>query len=340
MRSVVLGPTPESVVSAAAEIVREHTSDASLRGSLLAVVEGFRAAAFARTPPRLPPLVALPSLVQAAVTGEDTPSDRISGAVLLLFLGIDLLDDLMDGDITPYWQGATPAETLLVATTLTGAVAQLALAHSGFPAATVVAMEEAISRGGLRMAGGQRFDILARSRETVSPAEVEASVAAKSGAFTAMLAEFGALAAGAPPELVAEYAEWGHAYGTADQLRSDCADLFRDPVGSDITHGVVSYPLACLLESDEAGEDETRQLLRAAASDVASLAQLRRRLRESGALAATEVTVRWYNESARKALARAAPREPASSVLYALVGRLPSPLAASAVSAMPLSEVT
>ncbi|MEO6623427.1 MAG: hypothetical protein ABIN37_01140 [Burkholderiaceae bacterium] len=49
------------------------------------------------------------------------------------------------------------------------------------------------------------------------------------------------------------------------------------------------------------------------------LAELRRRLRESGALIATAGAIEWHCQLARDALTRAGPREPAATLLRTMI---------------------
>ena len=233
---------PEIVIAAARQVVENELGDAPLATTLQAVISAFERAAMAYDPPRVPALTRLPLLVHGAVLGDQQGALPLAGIALLLFIGIDLLDDIMDSDITPYWRGANAAETLLVATTLTCALPQAAITSLQAPAGVRASMQGTLARGLLWMARGQLTDIRSTGTTSLAPDDVLSSVSDKSGAFTAMLAELGAILAGASEGTIGAYRDWGQAYGTADQLRSDCADLFRDPIGSDLAGRISGAP--------------------------------------------------------------------------------------------------
>jgi geranylgeranyl pyrophosphate synthase len=314
---------PEEIFRAAVAAV-DRSMGPGLRETTRDLLQSFGVAAFSHTPPRIPPLAALPGLVHAAITGEAAPALPLCGAALLLYLGVDILDDLMDGDVTSYWQAPTAAETLLTATALVAAMPAAIVAGLGVPAARRDDLHRLFARRMLEIADGQRADLRLAGVTAVAPADVMTSVAAKSGAFAALLAEWGAQLAGAEPVVTAAYGEWGMAYGTADQIRSDCADLYREPVGSDLLHGTLSYPLACLLDHYEGEQRErTMALIRGAATGSATRAELRRELEEGGTLAFVGMMVNYQLVQAEAALVRAAPREPAAAALRALTASLP-----------------
>ena len=57
----------------------------------------------------LPPFVHLPLLVYAALRGDHRPAIPLAVATTLLFLGLDIIDDLAYGDLTPEWDRFRPA---------------------------------------------------------------------------------------------------------------------------------------------------------------------------------------------------------------------------------------
>jgi heptaprenyl diphosphate synthase len=330
MSNLDCGLTPAQTVEEAVRMLHQTIDDPGLRNAALQVVECFRAAAFSGPVPRVPAFTRIPVLVHGGVTGEFRRAFPLSGLALLLFLGIDLLDDIMDGDETPYWRGRPHAETLLLATALVSAVPQAGLASLGAGDGVTARMQAALARGLLVMAGGQRQDLLAIGRDDVEPDEAENTAGAKSGEMTALLALLGAIHAGADPEAETAYADWGRAYGTADQLRSDCFDLLRDPAGSDLRNGTMSFPIACFVESDDPAERaRALAMVRAAPHDPAALAALREALHERKVFTIANVTIAWHAAAAHRALDIAAPHEPAGGALRALLDTLPLNAAAT-----------
>ena len=319
MTDAAPGPSSWNILHAASAFIERNVIDEPLRATILDILRGF-ARESPGAEPYVPGIARIPALVHAAATGDAAPATPLCGIAFLLYLGIDILDDIMDGDTTPYWQGRSPAETLLLGATLTSAVPQLAISRLAAPPDVRAAMQETLAAGLLEMAAGQRADILANRCATIDPRAVEASVLAKSGGMTAMLAALGATLAGATPESCRDYAAWGRAFGAADQLRADCAVLFRDVPCPDLLHGAMTYPVACLLEATEpACRPALFDLLRAAAADREARLAVRRLLQERGALAMSAATIEWHTARAKSALARASPRPGAAAPLHALV---------------------
>jgi heptaprenyl diphosphate synthase len=317
------GPTSLQVLEAAAAVVQGNVPDAGMRTTMLDIVGRFAQGWAAGTAPHVPPLSRIPALTYAAVRGDFEASLPLCGVAFLLYLGIDILDDVMDGDATPYWQGRSPAETLLIGATLTASVPQLAISRLDAAPAVRDAMQQTLAAGLLGMAAGQRADILGTRATCLEPSEVEASVVAKSGHMTAMLAALGAQLAGAPSDVVGAYHAWGRAYGAAEQIRSDCAVLFRPGPCADLQNGTVTYPLACLLEGTPPERREYMfKLMADAEPGTASRFAVRGLLIESGALSMSAVTTGWHVARGRAALNHAAPTAEASTALQTMLDQV------------------
>ena len=316
-------PTPEEILSAAAELLDAYVRPDGLRLGLQEVLAAYRSRATRGGKAVVPPLARIPALVHGAVTGEYAPALPLCGMALLSYLGIGLLDHLMDGDRNNFWQGASPAETVLVATTLACVIPPAVIASLDLGPAAAVRMQRTFSGALLRMADGQRADVLSFRNYALQPDEVERFVAEKSGAFTGCLAELGALRAGAPACEIESYGDWGRGYGTADQLRSDLGDLFVDGAGSDLRSGSVTHPLACLIEATRAeARPGVLTTIADAADDPGALARLRSALQEGGIVNITAMTISWHVEAARTALTRATARSPYREALLAMITRI------------------
>lgn len=260
--------------------------------------------------------VYVPRWVYAAVRGDTAPSLPLTAATFTLWLSIDLLDALMDGDPLPGWRGYAPTEISLTAMTLGSAMAPLALAMLDAPPATIMAMQQTLFRGLLAMSAGQLRDV--RTAGAVAPAiaEVEATVMGKSGEALAMLATLAAQYAGADAEQVAAFAELGRALGTARQLQADCQDLLAGEHSKDFASGTRTLPIAWRLEGltgDERGAFLT--LLDQARTEPAARDAVCVHLAETGAFAGSAFVIELYCDRARQALARAGPRGPALEAL-------------------------
>src|SRR5262249_35282605 len=124
----------------------------------------------------------------------------------LFHLGLNICDDLADGELPAHWAGYRPSEIHLVSVAMLAPLPQLLLADLDAPAATREAMQLALARGLLRMGVGQYCDINTAGSADVSANDVEESVAAKSGEELAIYATLAAQLAGASSDRVERYA--------------------------------------------------------------------------------------------------------------------------------------
>ena len=267
--------------------------------------------------------VDLPLLVHGAIRGDERPAIPLAVATTLLFLGADILDDLADGDRPAHWHGCSPAEINLAGATLLCALTPLAIGHLRAPADCVLAMQETLASGLLRMGAGQQSDLAGIGGGHVRADEIEAAVAGKSGEELAIFATLAAQLAGAPAGVVEHYAAMGRAVGTGAQLASDCYELFTDPASRDLAHGTPTLPTALRLERLRGGARAAfADLLDRARTAEAAREEVRRQLRAGGELRQCAFIVEIHRQRALRQLALAVPLEPAASGLRALIDRI------------------
>lgn len=260
--------------------------------------------------------VYVPRWVYAAVRGDCASPEPLTAATFILWLSVDLLDALMDGDPLPGWRGHAPTEISLAAMTLGSAMAPLALTLLDAPPEIIAAMQQTLFQGLLRMSAGQLRDVRMAGHAEPAIAEVEAAVMGKSGEALAMLAALAAQFAGADVEQVAAFAEMGRALGTARQLQSDCQDVLAGEHSKDLASGTRTLPIAWRLEG--LAEDERSRflaLLDEARTEQAARDAVCATLAETGAFAGSAFVIEVYCDRARQALARAGPRGPAIAAL-------------------------
>lgn len=312
----------EEVAARAAAFLALHAVDARQHAVLRAVLDRLRARAAEHGAPLAAlTCVQVPLLVHAAVQGDARPAVPLAVAATLLLSGLDLLDDLMDGDLADGWCGYRPAELLLAGATLVAALPQLALGELSLPPERLVTMQRTLARAGLRISAGQQRDLRAVGRAHLSPAAAQLIAAGKSGEVLAAVAALAATLADAHPRVVAGYAALGRALGTALQLRSDCYDLFGAPRSRDLAAGARTLPLALYLRARPGERRAFLSLLTAARTDPAAQNAVRARLIEAGALRLTGAVIARYCARAHAVLDRLRPREPAGSKLHALIDR-------------------
>jgi geranylgeranyl pyrophosphate synthase len=124
--------------------------------------------------------------------------------------------------------------------------------------------------------------------------------------------------AGAADERVAAYAAFGRALGTAAQLRSECYESFAAPDGTGLD--AKALPVALYLDrlDGERRDDALRRLARVGHDPVARDA-FREELGEGAVAAHAALRVEIQVQRGLRALAAAAPLEPAAGALRALI---------------------
>lgn len=317
------GPERERKALAAAErFLGEHAGDrpqAELLQAALAKVSVHldRPA----PPPFYLSCVHLPVLVYAALRDEQGPAMPLAVACLFVHAGLDLLDDVMDGDLPAAWR-ERPAQAVLAGATLTGALAPLALMALPAPARSVLALQRLLAEAGLRLSAGQQADVSA-ARAAVIPrgTDVARLAVRKTGSEVALYATLAARLGGASRRAVQRWAEFGRALGAARQLRMDCFDLFAsDGEGRDLAAGTRTLPVA--LFHDDLAEEERPAflaLLRRAEREPGARQAIREKLVAAGVLQSCAVVVESYCQQAHGALTTAGAHEPAASELRAMV---------------------
>jgi geranylgeranyl diphosphate synthase type I len=299
--------TPEAAAFAdAIRFVRKHAAgDAQAR-----LLE----AALAGRPERDPGVgeagyrrfVRIPLAVAAAVCGDGARARPLTAALALLHTGLDTLDDLMDGDLRPWWEEYRASEVLLAGATLVSALPQLLIAELDAPPETIARMQGALAEAGMVISAGQQRDIAGAGRDDLSVEDVEASVAAKSGAVHGLAAKLAAQLAGAGDGIAACYEQMGRAIGTAAQIVSDCYDIFVAPDSRDLRQGARTLPVVLALTAMTDDERTVfRSLLREAEADAGARNAVRQRLLEAGAVRRAATIIDIYCRRAYAALADA-----------------------------------
>ena len=265
----------------------------------------------------------IPLHVYAALRGDDAAAVPLTAALALLGLGIDLLDDMADGDLPAYWSVYRPSEINLAALTLIAALPQLALANLDAPLATIVAMQRTLARACMRISAGQHRDLAFAGAPDVTVEEVEASVTGKWGEVVALFAVLAAQFAGACPEVVEAYETLGRTLGTAWQFAEDCYDLFTAPRSRDLGNGVRTLPIVLYLER-QTGTARTQflDLLDQARNDSGAQAAVRQRLREAGVLRHCAFIVEVYCQRAQHLLEQVQAQEPGRSGILHMIATM------------------
>jgi len=321
-RSPSDGPARERTVLAAAEhFLRERAAGEAQRTVLRAALEQIGAhLGRAEPPPFYLSCVHVPLLAYAAVRGASEPALPLAVACVFVHAGLDLLDDVMDGDLPPGWR-ERPAQAVLAGATLTGALAPLALAAVDASAHTVLALQRLLAEAGLQISAGQQADVsAAHTSEIPGATELARLAEQKTGGEVALYAALAARLAGAPSAAAKQWAAFGRALGAARQLRMDCFDLFAAQPGKDLAAGTRTLPIALFYEDLPAAERPAfRALLTRAEREDVAQRTIREKLVAAGILQSCAVVVESYCVRAHTALAAAGAREPAAGELRAMI---------------------
>jgi heptaprenyl diphosphate synthase len=166
-------------------------------------------------------------------------------------------------------------------------------------------------------------------KETLGPGTGDAVehylsvVADKTGSLIATSGRFGAMQAGASPDVVDVMTRFGEAIGVAFQLADDVLDVASESEasgktpGTDLREGVRTLPVLHALASDDPAEAELRTLLVGDLTDDAAHARALDLLRASPAMAAARADLGRYAGAARDVLAPL-PAGPAKDALMAI----------------------
>lgn len=278
----------------------------------------------AETYPELP-AIQLPLLVHAAVTGDQGPALPVAGACTFLYLGADLLDNLLDHELPPGWHARESAEVNLAATTLLAALPQLSidrLREKGAPPARLWALAHLFAETLLTMSAGEHEDVLSAEGGFAGLQVCRAIAERKSGSEFALFARAGAMLATDDPTVIERYAAFGLWLGTAGQICSDVGDIWGEGISRDLLNGERTLPVVHALSALRgASRDRLQGLLVAARESAEYHDEVRALLAAAGSIHYTALVVEIYLRRARENLAAASPREPAGRALGMLLDR-------------------
>lgn len=311
-------PSFDVMAARAADYVDRLAPSATLRDSLRGLLSN-RAAPTGRSSSRtMGELAAL----CAAAGGAEREVCAAAGAVAVLAgTGIDLLDDLVDGDSLPDLCDWSPGHVLLAATTLVSAIAYAAIAELPVAPARRQRLSRRLAAGLLDMSAGEIEDVAAQGRDIPPPAAVEASVLAKTGEEMATSAGLGAIAAGASKSTARALETAARHYGVALQVGGDVNDLAQLGDSRDFAAGARTLPIAYHAATiDGERRASFRRLLDAAQRDKARRLEVLELLRGSGSLRRAALVAEIHHQTAISALNDLAAEGQAVDALSVLIG--------------------
>jgi geranylgeranyl pyrophosphate synthase len=299
--------TADSVAETLAKhFARRHAATTGQRRLLTRILSAHAPKTAARLP-HVPKQVrlatVLPLAVARAARDDETIAIPVAMVGMLLFSGIDVLDDVMDGELPPSCRGFRPAEIIAGAGALVSSLPSLVLSSLEAPPGRLLAMQHHLKRAEMVMFAGQQQDVALTGKDPPRLMLAEAVTLAKAGEPSAMLASLSALFTACSREEVALYDEIGRCIGFNAQLLSDMHDLMVAPFGKDLLARKPTIPLAILFERlSEMDRASIRELLSSAEGQDRARERVRRYCREMGVIHECGRIIHYRAHRARFAL--------------------------------------
>jgi geranylgeranyl pyrophosphate synthase len=199
--------------------------------------------------------VELPLEVHESVTGEWHAGTPLAAACGFVYLGADVLDNVADDELPAEWADCSASAANLAGATMLASLSHLALAECATAPERRHRLHTRLAEGLASMALGQATDIAPPDDSDLVDVALE-TVAAKSGAEFAMVAELAAFGACGEEECVAAFGAYGRSLGIAGQLSSDCHDIWRERPSRDLLNGRRTLPVAFAHAAPDSPERE------------------------------------------------------------------------------------
>jgi geranylgeranyl diphosphate synthase type I len=231
---------------------------------------------------------------------------------MLLYLGADLYDSILDNELPPFWHSRDAGEVNLIATALMATLPQLSVARlreQGTPPAKLWALAHLFADTLQTMIAGEYEDVLFPNLENVSLEDSRLMAERKSGSADALLAKAGAVLATEDPLTIEAYAAFGSCLGTAKQFINDVWDIWGEDTSRDLLNGKRTLPIVHALSTLQGEQRERLQKLLAAARESAGHHdEVRALLAAAGSVRYTALIVWFYQQRAQNHLAAASPQ--------------------------------
>ncbi|MEM7113881.1 MAG: polyprenyl synthetase family protein [Chloroflexota bacterium] len=299
-------------------IIRAHSTDPDQEARYLAILQTYWQRF--RLGRHTPFCLWLPLYVCWAVDGQAETAVRPTAITTLAWLGAAFYDDLTDQEVPTAWQQLTAAEITMTAFALMSVIPLAAIDGLVLDVCQKQSMRHALSQGLLRGLAGQEGDLATADCDDVTLSMIEQIVLGKSGAMIAFCAAFGAIAAGAPPDVVSAYGNYGEALGMVHQISSDAADIFQQAWSQDLATGVKNIQtVACLAQLVGTERTAFLELLAEARTSAAAQTAVRQQLRQTQAALPWIDMAHRYDQQANRALDLAQPLPAIDGLLRQLV---------------------
>lgn len=257
------------------------------------------------------PAVELPLALASSIAVPQCVIIPVVAATTIVYLGADVLDNIMDAEVPPEWGTWSRAQVLLAATTMLSPLWARAVDRipvEAIPPNARETIRELMVQGLLDMSLGQFLDLDTAADPgrdagpTVSDLEaIRRTAELKSGKELGMFAAVVAATVSADHRFIRTAERIGMLYGSAGQIASDLTDLF-DPRGSrDLAAGTYTLPLAHARRRGGATRLEFDRVLTAArAGEAGSQDRIQELLVGCGSVQYCALVINSYRRSANQ----------------------------------------
>lgn len=255
---------------------------------------------FASMVPLLPSLD-FPAAVCLAAGLSAEACEPAAVAMLLYYLGISLFDDVIDGDLTSMWSSFAESEVLLTALFLGVGPPLLAIERRCGRGRLHAFASSAFHLAFQQCNEGQFLDVSLKPQASMSLDVPQKVVALKTGSTGRLAAQLGAVSAQHDDEGVTRFGNFGLELYSAMQLASDVADIWANPISSDLKNGIATLPVVCAYQN-LSDEDLKRlsALVESKTTSESAHAEMRTIVNKSGALRYCLLRIELLRRSAER----------------------------------------
>ena len=249
------------------------------------------------------PAIVIPLFVCESLTGTSPAATQLAGACLMVYMGADLFDNVVDDELEDPWKDDA-SRAMLAAATFLSVMPHHVLDGIEMDSDSRCRIEQAMSEGLLKMSAGQYDDMRLAGEASVSLRECRAISENKAGSQFGFYAEAAAILAQASGQEVRDWHEFGRCLGTAVQISSDVLDLLSEGPSRDLTNGKKTLPIVHALS--KAGSDKSRlgAALAQARDDPKEHESIKHTLIRAGSFRYAALVVEVYRQGAERLLNR------------------------------------
>ncbi|MCG8420859.1 MAG: polyprenyl synthetase family protein [Proteobacteria bacterium] len=234
------------------------------------------------------PAIDFPAAIAACVGADIEQATPVSVAGLLYYLGISMVDDVIDREVEINW-GDTPGEQVTMAgiCLFSGLPMQAIrmLCDKRVKSCRLLDCYDIFERACYQMAVGQYLDIGSDFAESTTIDDCRRIIELKTGSTGELVATLSASMAGSTPETADSMARSCKYLYMSMQMASDIHDIWSKPISPDLANGIVTLPTLYAFHASRDGlRAPFRDQLQSHDWTESGHAEMRRHITSTGAL--------------------------------------------------------